>query len=237
MKRAGSEKKAFAVIPARAGSKRIPGKNIRNFLGHPVIEYPIRAAKDSQIFEQVIVSTDSVEISQISINSGARVPFLRPAELSGDEVRAEQVMAHAAQWIEEIFGPADICCILPTTPGLKPSDLVSSHRVWKQVESDYKTLFGVVEYSNSAFRSFKLSENGLLIPMFLEELQLQSQDLPLTYGDAGHFYWASSETWKNSTSITAEKGFGWPLDPLRTVDINSEFDWKLAELLIGKLLA
>lgn len=225
-------KEAVAVIPARLGSKRIPLKNIREFNGRPIIEFAIEAALNSGVFEDVIVSTDSEEIARVASNAGATIPFIRPEFLAGDDVRADAVLGHAASWVLDEYGITNICNILPTTPGLLPTDLSESFEKWMEVKDKFLTLFAVVEYQNTAFRSFLLDSTGKLEALFPEMLQKQTQDLAPTYADAGHFYWATAETWQKTTSITAEVSQGWPLPQFRTVDINVERDWQLAEALL-----
>ena len=104
-----------AIIPARGGSKRIPGKNIKAFFGKPLISYPIKVAKGSGLFDDIIVSTDSEEIASISQSYGACVPFLRPAELADDFATTVDVMAHAVHWLQNKLGELSVvCCIYAT---------------------------------------------------------------------------------------------------------------------------
>jgi N-acylneuraminate cytidylyltransferase len=228
--------KPIAVIPARANSKRIPNKNVKLFGGKPMIVRAIETILEANIFSEVFVSTESASIAQLSKNSGATVPFSRPKELSEDNVRADQVMNHMAQWVTENFGEPDICLVLPTTPGLKSEDFVKSHEVWNVVKKDVDALFAVTEYQTTAFRSFTLDETRKLTPLFPEMLQFQTQDLEKTFTDAGQFYWASAQTWMKTRNITAERAAGFILPQNRAVDINEPGDWILAEKLLLKPL-
>ncbi|MDP2157359.1 MAG: pseudaminic acid cytidylyltransferase, partial [Nitrospirota bacterium] len=107
----------LAVIPARGGSKRIPLKNIRLFAGKPIIAYSIEAAKQSGLFDRIIVSTDDNEIATVAENFGAEVPFVRPKELADDFTGTNMVVKHAIQWLGDGLGPAIyVCCIYATAP-------------------------------------------------------------------------------------------------------------------------
>jgi pseudaminic acid cytidylyltransferase len=226
--------KRIAIIPARASSKRIPDKNIRNFAGKPMIVYAIECALESKCFDEVIVSTENSMIASLSEAHGASIPFLRPTSLSKDDVRADAVFAHAIEELEKLFKIEVVCGILPTTPGLEPRDLQDSLDFWVQNKNSLDSVFAVTEYQNTAFRSFTMNQDGDLHALFPEKLLLQTQDLPKTYADAGQFYWARPEVWKNTRSITGEKAMGWVLPGNRAVDINTEEDWILAEKLIMK---
>jgi N-acylneuraminate cytidylyltransferase len=221
--------KPIAIIPARANSKRIPEKNTKLFGGKPMIVRAIETILESNVFSQVIVSTESKYIAELSSRFGAKVPFIRPSELSNDDVRADEVMNHMAQWVIEHLGDLDICLVLPTTPGLIAEDFRRSYENWLTVKKNVDTLFAVTEYQTTAFRSFTLDSSQKLNPLFPEMLQLQTQDLEKTFTDAGQFYWASSRTWKTTTSITAESGAGFVLPKNRAIDINEPSDWILAE--------
>jgi len=109
------------IIPARGGSKRIPKKNSREFCGKPMIAYSIEAAKKTQLFDRIIVSTDSSEIAEVAKKYGAEVPFIRPAALSDDHATSDQVIIHALEWMQEqqIF-PEYACCIYATAPFVQP---------------------------------------------------------------------------------------------------------------------
>ncbi|MFN5303433.1 MAG: cytidylyltransferase domain-containing protein, partial [Pseudanabaena sp.] len=114
-----------AVIPARGGSKRIPRKNIKNFLGKPMIAWAIETVIASKLFDQIIVSTDDPEIAEIARNYGAEVPFFRPAALSNDYAGTTEVIAHATQWlIEQGLSISVVCCIYATAPFVQVQDLI-----------------------------------------------------------------------------------------------------------------
>jgi pseudaminic acid cytidylyltransferase len=221
--------KPIAVIPARANSKRIPNKNVKLFGGKPIIVRALETALDSNVFSDVYITTENKEIAEVCRNSGARVPFVRPFELSQDAVRADEVMNHMAKWVNSNLGDVDICCLLPTTPGLITDDFLNSYETWKAIKEQVKTLFAVTEYQPTAFRSFTMNSTKKLNPLFPEKLHFQTQDLEKTYADAGQFYWASTQTWLTTSSITAESSAGFILPQARAIDINELSDWILAE--------
>jgi CMP-N-acetylneuraminic acid synthetase len=114
----------LAIIPARGGSKRIPAKNIKEFMGKPVMAYAIEAASRSGLFAHVLVSTDCAEIAEVARRFGAETPFPRPAELGGDHVTTDAVLVHAVEEAQRLYGPAEqACCIYPANPLLDAAAL------------------------------------------------------------------------------------------------------------------
>lgn len=223
-----------AVLPARAGSKRIKRKNLQKFKGKPLLSIAIENALEASIFQHVIVSTEDEETISIALASGAEVPFVRPSNLCGDDVRADAVMAHAAEYLSAETNSTELCCLLPTTPGLIPSDLHNAGKAWMDLRTNYRSLFAISEYQHTAFRSFTIREDGSLTPLFPEKLLAQTQDLEPTYTDAGQFYFASLKTWQNTQSITSEvPSKGVIIPSIRAVDINTPQDLELAKLLLG----
>jgi len=221
------------VLPARAGSKRINRKNLHMFKGRTLLSIAIETALEASIFQHVIVSTEDQETIEVALNSGAEVPFVRPLNLCEDDVRADAVMAHAASYLEEKTSSTELCCLLPTTPGLTPKDLQDAGNEWIKLREKYRTLFAITEYQHTAFRSFTVLSDGVLNPLFPEKLLAQTQDLEPTYTDAGQFYFASLQTWKRTISITSETpSKGWIIPNSRAIDINTEADLNLAKLLL-----
>ena len=111
-----------AIIPARGGSKRIPNKNIKSFEGQPIISYSIKAAQEAELFDKIIVSTDSEEIAEVAKSHGAEVPFVRPVELSDDFSGTVSVLLHALNWLKNHAYTTDyFCCIYATAPFIQPA--------------------------------------------------------------------------------------------------------------------
>jgi pseudaminic acid cytidylyltransferase len=197
-----------------------------------MIQYPIEAAIKSEVFDDVVVSTDSKDIANLAISLGAQVPFIRNKALSDDKTRADTVIGNAIHELSKLGKQYEsVCAILPTTPGLTSQDFIDSASAFVNLEKQYLTLFGVTEFQNTPYRAFLLDNKNELLPLFPEMLKFQTQDLAKCYVDAGQFYWASPAVWQKTESITSEKGKGWILDFHRAIDINEESDWLLAEIL------
>ncbi len=220
-----------AVIPARGGSKRIPQKNINPFCGQPIIAYSIKEALASQLFDKVIVSTDCPAIAEVAETFGAQVPFIRPADISGDITGTREVVQHTINWLNEHFGLVDyICCIYATAPFIQAAALSSA---FAQLEKndDKHCIFSVTEYSYSPFRSFDIENNypKLLYP---EHMKSRSQDLTQLYHDAGQFYWTKlTRTQQVQPMINSKDALVHVLPNYRVQDIDTPDDWRRAEAM------
>ena len=220
----------IAVIPARGGSKRIPRKNIKDFLGKPMIAWSIKVAEESGLFNRIIVSTDDEEIANIATKHGAEVPFIRPEHLSNDFVGTTPVVGHAAKWAmtqnQEI---AAICCIYATAPFLLADDLV---RGWEALSAgDSSFAISVTEFSSPIFRSFKKSGNGGLEMFFPEHFETRSQDLPSAFHDAAQFYWGTPSAWLENKKLFGDFTKPVLIPRWRVQDIDSMDDWRRAETI------
>ena len=220
----------IAVIPARGGSKRIPRKNIKDFCGKPMIVWSIEAAKASGLFDHIIVSTDDAEIAGVARQWGAEVPFLRPAELSSDYAGTTEVIAHATQWaLDQGWPMTAVCCICATAPFVQVADL---KRGWEALESgDWAYAFTATEYGSPIFRSFRRHPDGGVEMFFPEHFEKRSQDLPMALHDAGQFYWGRPISWIAEKRIFERHSFPLIIPRWRVQDIDSEDDWRRAELL------
>ncbi len=221
--------KNIAIIPARGGSKRIPKKNIKNFLGKPIIAYSIETALQSDLFDEVMVSTDDKEIAEIAIKYGAKVPFFRSQKTSDDFATLSDVVFEVIQTYKNKKQTEfeNICCILPTAPFIQIEDLKKSYN--KLIASSFDSVFPVVKFNFPIQRAMQF--NGEKIQMiWSENLNKRSQDLQETYHDAGLFYWIKSQVflkekklWTNNTSAII-------IDSQKAQDIDTFDDWKIAEL-------
>ncbi|NCN44896.1 MAG: pseudaminic acid cytidylyltransferase, partial [Piscirickettsiaceae bacterium CG18_big_fil_WC_8_21_14_2_50_44_103] len=170
----------ICVIPARGGSKRIPRKNIRSFLGKPVIAYPIEAAIASGLFDAVIVSTNDLEIAEVAQQYGAEVPFMRPESLSDDHTATAPVLIHAIEWYEaQGHAVEEMTNIYPSTPFITADLLQDGYQVWKAAQSPY--CFAVSEFHSAPQRALKLSQQGRAVSLYPEFQQTRTQDLPTTF--------------------------------------------------------
>mgnify|MGYP000921091670 CR=1 FL=1 len=217
--------KNICVIPARGGSKRIPNKNIKKFLGIPLISYSIKIAKKSKLFDEIFVSTDSKKIKKISEQYGAKVPFLREKKLSNDVVKTEFVTKNFLKKINH--KSYDYCfCLYPTSPFLKTSDLYLSLKKIKK--NNFDKLTSVGKYNFSPLRAFKEKKNKI---SFLNNKYKNtiSQKLPNIFHDAGNFYIFKIKNFLKSKKDLKKHTF-FELENYRVLDINTPEDFKMAEI-------
>ena len=215
------------IIPARSGSKRIKNKNIKSFMGKPIIAYSIEAAKAANIFDRIIISSDSEEIRDVSLQYGAEAPFLRPAELSDDFCGLKQVFDHAVSEIEsDNITLSFACCLFATAPLVDPADMVRGLNLLKDDTASRRSL-AVTMYPSPIQRAMQLDANDSLVMIQPEHKLTRSQDLPSTFYDAGQFFWERIDT-SRSQALRNE-----PLpvfiNSVRVRDIDTEADWQMAE--------
>ena len=226
-------KKNIAIIPARIGSKRIRKKNIKLFNGKPMISWSIKKAIKSNLFDRVIVTTDSKEIADISNKYGALTPFMRSKKLSNDYTIIIDVMADAIERLKAINIIADnVCCIFPCAPLILEKDLKISYKVFKENDSNFT--FPITEYSHPIQRAIKFNGEKKIIALDKTKYFKRSQDLSKRFYDTGSFYWGKSIAWQNKINIF-QNSTSIQIPSWRSVDIDNLDDWKRAQL-ISKLL-
>lgn len=227
--------KCVAVIPARGGSKRIPRKNIREFCGKPMIGWAIETARESGLFDRLLVSTDDEEITRIAGSFGAEVPFRRPDELAGDKVGTGPVIVHAVNWIMEHWGePAYVCTIYPTAPFLRTEDLARGLEKLKESGDVHKT-FAVTSFPYPIQRALRLTDQGRVEMFQPEHEDSRSQDLEEAYHDAGQFYWSTTRGVLDQIPTFSRSSKAVILPRHRVHDIDTEEDWKRAEAMFRVL--
>jgi pseudaminic acid cytidylyltransferase len=225
-----------AIIPARGGSKRIPGKNIRPFAGRPMIAHSIAAAVESRLFRRVIVSTDDPRIREIALAHGAEVPFTRPAAIANDTATTDAVIQHALDWLEAHDTlPAYACCLYATAPFVRAADLVRGFEILR--ESEATTAFSVTTFAYPVFRALKMGPHGFVEMFWPENRTVRSQDLPEAWHDAGQFYWIDVARYRAAPRLFSDHSAPVPLPRHRVQDIDTEEDWTRAELLHAVLAA
>lgn len=220
--------KKVAIIPARGGSKRIPRKNIKDFLGKPIIAYSIEAALTSRLFEEVMVSTDDEEIAEVAKTFGASVPFMRSGANADDFATTMDVLQEVlATYKQEAGKTFDYgCCIYPTAPFTSPEALKEGfHRLEAK---QFDTVFPVVAFSYPIWRGLKVGKEEKIEMLWPEFLNRRSQDLEKVYHDAGQWYWFATPKLKDSL-FTANSGYV-ALDEKKVQDIDTESDWWFAEM-------
>lgn len=221
----------IAIIPARGGSKRIPRKNIKNFNGKPIITWAIQLAKKSKLFDCVVVSTDDNEIKQIAEQHGAIVPFIRPSNISDDKTPTVPVISHAVKEIDKLYRNVEYaCCIYPCSPFILVSDLIKSFNLLKLSGENF--VYPVAEYPHSIYRSMRQSKDGKMEFLYPEYEMSRTQDLEVTFHDTGQFYWGKAEAWRKLRKMHTD-GVGMKIPYYRVIDIDTEDDWKRAELFFS----
>ncbi len=220
----------IAIIPARGGSKRIPRKNIKDFCGEPMIAWSIKAAKNAKCFDRIIVSTDDREISEVALDYGVEVPFIRPKSLSDDHTPTIPVIAHAIEWCQQNIAPVhNVCCLYATAPFVMPEDILTAQDLLIKHDADYA--FSVTNYSFPIQRAIRINSEGFVGMFNPEYFNVRSQDLEPSYHDAGQFYWGKSAAWLAAKPIFTSKSVPHVLPVYRVQDIDTLDDWVRAELL------
>lgn len=218
----------IAMIPARGGSKRIKQKNIRDFLGKPIIAYSIEAALKSGCFDKVIVSTDDTQIAQVARQYGAEVPFVRPAELADDFTTTFAVIQHTLSWLAEQGTEVDaLCCIYATAPFVTTNALQEGLNALRSKSVSYA--FSATAFAFPIQRAIMRNSQGTVTMFSPEHLNTRSQDLPEAYHDAGQFYWGRPDAFMNNVPLFSEAAYAVLLPREQVQDIDTEQDWLYAE--------
>lgn len=222
-------KKSICIIPARGGSKRIPRKNIRSFLGKPIIGYSIEAALECSRFETVMVSTDDEEIASISKDLGADVPFYRSTESADDFAPLIEVVREVVNSYQQMQRSFDvICCLLPTAPFITSEIINEAFTSLKNKDVD--SVFSIQQFGYPIQRSLQMDAHGNLSMVWPEFINSRSQDLDLRYHDAGMLYVGKTEAVLKEGTFFTHKSSGILLSDKRCQDIDTQEDWTLAEL-------
>lgn len=218
----------IAIITARGGSKRIPKKNIKEFCGKPIIAYSIEAALDSGIFDEVMVSTDSEEIAKIAKQYGAKVPFMRSEETSSDYATTADVLREVIGKYKKRGREFDyMACIYPTAPFVTAEKLKKAYEELKMKNG--KMVMSVVAFSYPPQRSY-IKDNNCIRMKWIENIDKRSQDLEKMYHDCGQFYFYKMPEFINGDGRIADGIIPLIVNELEVQDIDTETDWKLAEL-------
>lgn len=218
-----------AIIIARGGSKRIPRKNIKPFLGKPIINYSIIAAQNAGCFDEIMVSTDDTEIAETAKSAGAVIPFMRSVATSDDfSTTADVIMEVLAQYKSAGKTFDYCCCIYPTAPFVTSEKLKQAFD--KLVESGADSVFPVTRFGYPILRSLKINEEGLVQMNWPEYLNSRSQDLPAAYHDAGQFYFLNINGFLNKKKLFTDFSVPIVVPESEVQDIDNEEDWKIAEI-------
>lgn len=220
--------RTIAIITARGGSKRIPRKNIKEFLGKPIIQYSIEAAINSGIFDEVMVSTDDREIADIAIKAGAKVPFMRSKATANDYATTADVLLEVLSEYEKRGESFEyMACLYPTAPFVNADKLKNAYK--KMIDNNANVVMPVVRFSfppqrclvmNGEFAKYKWPEN----------FNSRSQDLQPMYHDCGQFYFYNIEAYKKCRGQFLEGIVSIEMSESEVQDIDNEEDWKIAEI-------
>jgi len=223
-----SKEICLAIIPARGGSKRIPRKNMKLFLGKPIIQYSIESALNANLFDEIMVSTDDIQIAEISKSLGANVPFMRSKKNSNDYAGTSEVIFEVLREYQNRNILFDYCCsIYPTAPLIKVKNIVAGFNLLK--EKNYDSFFPVVKYSHPIQRSYQIVNDKLVMNREVN-LYKRTQDLTPNFHDSGQFYWLKVDKFMNKKQIYTDNTGAIILSELEMQDIDNEDDWKIAEM-------
>jgi len=218
----------ICIIPARGGSKRIPRKNIKEFLGKPIIIYSIKAALDSGLFDEVLVSTDDTEIAEIAKKHGANVPFIRSAKNSDDFATTFDVIKEVINYYKEQSIEFDnLCCLYSCAPFVNSGVLLRAYN--RLIEEKLDSVFPIILFSFPIQRALRVNQ-GKVSMMLEDNLNIRSQDLEKSFHDAGQFYWCNTKQLLSSKKLITSNSGGIEVSELDAQDIDTDMDWNLAEL-------
>lgn len=224
-------KKFLAIIPARGGSKSIPNKNIMSICGKPLIAYTIDAGKKSKYIDEIIVSTDSDVIKMIAQKYGAKVPFLRPEELSNDTSKSIDVVMHAIDFYKKNNVSFDYVILLQPTSPLRTFEHLDK-AIEKLIESNSTSLVSVCEADENPVLMRSIENEKLKEVISFEGTNLRRQDLPTFYIFNGALYINSNDMLINKKKFVDENTIPYVMDKESSIDIDTMLDARLVELII-----
>lgn len=229
-----SNNKFLAIIPARSGSKGLQGKNIKNLNGKPMIAYSIEAAKNSKIFDDIIVSTDSQEYANISLEYGASVPFLRPEYLSSDTATTNDVVEYTIKELKKVGKEYDYFMILqPTSPLRTSEDIIEAVKLL--IEKEANSVVSVCEAEHSPLYMNTLDESLCMSGFISKDIKTRRQELPKYYRLNGAIYICKIEYFLEHKYFYGEKSYAYVMDKKKSIDIDDEFDFILTDYLMNIL--
>ena len=224
----GEKMNRIAIITARGGSKRIPKKNIKEFCGKPILAYSIQAALDSEMFDEVMVSTDSDEIRAIAEQYGASVPFMRSESTSNDYADTTDVLKEVIYEYEKRGRTFEsFCCIYPTAPFVTPEKLKDAYRLLES--DDVYNVIPMVPFSFPPQRGM-VRDGKYIKAAYPEYLDNRSQDLDEMLHDCGQFYWCKTKEFMNNSNILENHTVPYIMPETEVQDIDNIVDWELAEI-------
>lgn len=226
-----NKKKVLAIIPARSGSKGLKDKNIKIFNGKPMLAYSIEAAIKSNIFEDIIVSTDSEEYALIAKKYGASVPFLRPAELSKDETTSQEVIEYVINELKKKGKNYDYFMILqPTSPLRRSNHIVEAFNLF--ISKNANSIVSVCETEHSPLYMNTLDSSLSMENFIGKDISTRRQELPKYYRLNGAIYIYIVDYYLKNKNLYQEKSYAYIMEKKYSIDIDDEYDFKIAEYLL-----
>ena len=223
----------LGLIPAKLGSLRLPGKNIRELAGEPLLGWSVRAARESGVIDRIVVSTEEEEVAEIARDCGAEVPFMRPPELARDPAGVVQVGLHALKTLREQGAEfRTLIILLPTCPFRSAADVCDAFELFRR--RDGRFLMSVSEYPHPPFSAMGLDGDDLLSPFFPEYIGKKSQELPSAWRPNGAVHVLDVESFEATESYYSEPLLGYPMPRERSVDIDTEEDWQEAVQMLER---
>jgi pseudaminic acid cytidylyltransferase len=220
---------ALAIIPARSGSKRVPGKNVRLFCGRPIISYAIQAAREAGCFDEIMVSTDSLQIAEVARSEGASVPFLRSAAASSDHATTADVVGEVLDSFAKQGRDFEFACCIYATAVLSTAKQICDGFEQLNNSPEWQTVLPVLRFEYPVQRALRLNNNELEF-IRPEHALSRSQDLEPVYHDAGQWYWIRCDKFRQTGKLIGDRSGAVVVSPLDAQDIDEEADWMLAEL-------
>lgn len=231
------DKKIIAIIPARGGSKGLPGKNVKPMSGKPLLGYTLEQAKLSKYIDKLVVSTDDRKIANVANKFGVKTPFLRPKKFAKDNSPSSDAVLHAIDWYEKKGEEFDVLILLePTSPLRKKTDIDNALKLFIDNYKKADSLLGLGEIASDTHHPFgaKTVERGY-IKSFLPGISFyQRQQLPKSYGIFGGIYIAKTAVYKKSKDFLTGKTIPFFVERWQEFEIDDEVDWICVEAVMGK---
>lgn len=223
----------IAIIPARGGSKRLPGKNIKPLLGKPLIAWSIEAALASELFDLVLVSTDCQEIASIAEQYGAIVPGLRPSALASDRATTNDVVTHMVGKVEEIWGGVkSITLLQPTSPLRKIASIVEAHELYERM--DALSVISVCQMEHPIQLCNKLPADHSMLGFLRKQNNARSQDLEPYHRINGAIYIFDRRYVGSLSDIYGGRSYAYVMEQYESIDIDQPLDFEIAEAIMAR---
>ncbi len=236
--------KILGIITARGGSKRVPRKNIKEFLGKPLLAWSIEIGKEADVFDRFILTTEDKEIAEIGKKYGIEVPFMRPKEFALDTSKSFDAIRHAVEWLKESdnFYPDWIILLEPTSPGRRPFHIREIVEIIKNNQGKIDSIIGISKLP-SHYHPLKVlkMENGGLVKRqtgkLIRETEIRNQDFPeLYYSNSAIYAFRTGNLFGENPNLWGNKTLGYLMDEKYSMDIDTLEDWLMAEIKMRKLI-